>query len=207
LTKHHADSSVLELQHCRLVLLRVLKDTSNEQLDFQIFPDSKSIGELLLHVAGFEFLMVSSAALLAGDMPDYHLWQSLKPGFAREAGSSPPRGRSLKGYLDTLAEVREHTIRYFGEGPERRMVHKATFPTGKLAALLRDNDPQPDVEHYDKIRVGIGNSFSDDGAENEKGEADLVNLLQLHETYHRGHITLQKYLYARSNASQSASSA
>src|SRR6478672_10103642 len=79
-------SSVNELEHCRSVLLRVLKSLSNEQLDFQIFPDSKSIGELLLHVAGFEFLIISGVRLLAGHTLEHHLWRKLKPGFSREAG-------------------------------------------------------------------------------------------------------------------------
>jgi hypothetical protein len=86
---------------------------------------------------------------------------------------------------------------YFGENAERRMVPKTRFPIGALAALLRDNDPEPDAERYEKLAAGLCGSVNDDGAENERGKTDLVNLLQLHETYHRGHITLQKYLYAR----------
>jgi DinB superfamily len=190
-----SNCSVNELEHCRSVLLRVLKGISDEELDFQIFPDSKSIGELLLHVAGFEFLMVSGAHLLAGHEAHLHLWHNLKLGFSREAGWPPPKGRSLKDYLEALAEVRGQTVRYLGANAERRMVSKTTFPIGALAGLLRDNDPEPDVEHYVKIAAGVGRSFSDDGAENQKGEVDLVNLLMLHETYHRGQITLQKYLY------------
>jgi hypothetical protein len=188
---------VAELQHCRLVLLRVLNDISNEQLDFQIFPDSQSIGELLLHIGGFEFLIIFGAGLLTGSVPDHQLWQSVKPGFARQIGCPPPRGRSLKQYLDTLVEVRDNTLRHFDESPERRVISKATFPFGRLVARLREDDPDQDVEHYEKLSVGIRKSFSDDGAENERGEVDLVNLLQLHEAYHRGHITMQKYLYAR----------
>jgi hypothetical protein len=188
--------SVNELEHCRSVLLRVLKGMSNEQLDFQIFPDTQSIGELLLHVAGFEFLIISGACLLVGHTPDHHLWYKLKPGFSRQTGFPPLKGRSLDDYIEALAEVRKHTNRYFGENAERRVVAK-TFPISALAVLLRDNDPEPDIEHYDNIAAGACRSFIDDGAENERGETDLVNLLQLHETYHRGHITLQKYLYER----------
>jgi DinB superfamily len=188
-----------ELEHCRSVLLRVLNGVSKEQLDFQVFPDSKSIGELLLHVAGFEFLIVSGARLPAGHTPHHRLWHKLKLGFSREAGLPPPKGRSLDDYMEALAEVREHTICYFGENAERRMIAKTRFPIGALAALLRDNDPEPDIEHYDKIATGVGSSISDDGAENQRGETDLVNILTLHETYHRGQITLQKYLYARAH--------
>jgi len=186
-----------ELEHCRSVLLRVLAGTCNEQLDFQIFHDSKSIGELLLHIAGFEFLIILGARLLTGDTAHHHhLWHKLKPGFSREAGFLPPKGRSLDDYLEALAEVREHTIRYFGGMAERRMI-PARFQIGALAALLRDNDPESDIKQYDRLVAGLGNSVRDDGAENQRGETDLVNLLQLHETYHRGQITLQKYLCAR----------
>jgi hypothetical protein len=185
-----------ELEHCRSVLLRVLEGVSNEQLDFQIFPDSKSIGELLLHVAGFEFLIISGLRLQDGHTVHHHLWHKLKPGFSREAGFPPPKGRSLDDYLEALAEVREHTIRYFGGMAERRMI-PARFQIGAFVALLRDNDPESDIKQYDRIVAGLGNSVRDDGAENQRGETDLVNLLQLHETYHRGQITLQKYLCTR----------
>ena len=191
------NSSVSELEHCRSVLLRVVKSLSNEQLDFQVFPDAKPIGELLLHVAGFEFLMVSGAKLLAEGAPDHRLWLKLKPGFAREAGFPPPQGRSLDDYLAALTDVRQRTLPFFAESAERRMVQKAKFPITALVALLRDSDPEANVEHYNKIAAGARTTFSDDGSENERGETDLVNLLQLHETYHRDHITLQKYLYTR----------
>jgi DinB superfamily len=186
-----------ELEHCRAVLLRMIKDLSREQLDFQVLPDSKSIGEILLHVAGFEFAIVSGNRLLAGHTPEHHLWRKLKSGFSREAGFPPPKGRSLNDYIDALAEVRKQTISYFGENAERRMVLMTRFPIGALTALLRDNDPEPNVERYEKLAAGLCSSIKDDGAENERGETDLVDLLQLHETYHRGQITFQKYLYPR----------
>jgi hypothetical protein len=50
-----------------------------------------------------------------------------------------------------------------------------------------------------RVATGLGNSFSDDGAMNDSGETDLIHLLQLHETYHRGQITLLSYVYARLN--------
>ena len=189
--------SMNELEHCRSVLLRTIKGLSRERLEFRIFPDSKSIGELLLHVAGFEFAIISGPRLLAGHTPDHRLWRKLKPGFSRETGFPPPSGRSLDDYIETLAEVRELTISYVGENAERRMLLKTRFSIAALAALLRDNDPEPDVVRYEKLAAGICASINDDGAENERGETNLVNLLQQHETYHRGQITLQKYLYAR----------
>lgn len=191
------ESGLKSLQHCRAVFLRVVDGLSNDQLDFLMFPESKSIGELILHVAGFEFLMISEAGLLGGDTPDYRLWHRLKPGFSRETGFPLPRGRPLGDYIQAIAEVRGHTARYFGEKAERRMVTKTKFPIGDFATLLRDNDPEGDAKQYDTLAAAVGTTFRDDGAENERGEVDLITLLQLHEVYHRGHITLLKYIHSR----------
>lgn len=72
------ETNLNELEHSRSVLLRVSKGLSNEQLDFLVFPDSKSIGEILLHVAGFEFLMISATGLAIGNEPDFSIWHKLK---------------------------------------------------------------------------------------------------------------------------------
>lgn len=69
-----------------------------------------------------------------------------------------------------------------------------------LVALLDEADPEAGAGQYDKLAAGVDTSFRDDGAENERGETDLVDLIQLHETYHRGQITFQKYVYARTAA-------
>lgn len=62
---------------------------------------------------------------------------------------------------------------------------------------LCDHDPEGDAQQYDKLAVGVGTTFQDDGVEDERGETDLVDLIRLHETYHRGQITFQKYVYSR----------
>ena len=80
------ETNMNELEHGRGVLLRVIRGLSNEQLDFLVFPDSKSVGEILLHVAGFEFLMISAAGLVIGNEPDLSMWHKLQPGFSREGG-------------------------------------------------------------------------------------------------------------------------
>ena len=110
-----------ELEYCRSVLLRAVKDLRTEQLDFLVFPDSKSIGETLLHIGGFEFLMISVSAFKNGRDPDDDLWRILQPGFSREAGFAAPRDYPLKHYLDLLSEVRALTIRHLGQDPRRRL--------------------------------------------------------------------------------------
>jgi len=193
-----SSSSASKLEHCRAVLLRVVNGLSNEQLDFLLFPDSKSLGETLLHIAGFEFLMIAGAGYQASGTPDHRLWQRLKPGFSREAGFPPPRATQLDDYVDLLAEVHESAIRYFTVHEDPCLVAKPTFPIVELTARLRDNDPAANSKQYKDLAACVGASFKDDGAENERGETDLASLLLLHETYHRGQITLLKYLYARS---------
>ena len=193
------ETNVSGLKHSRSVLLRVIEGLSDEQLDFLVFPDSKSVGEILLHIAGFEFLMISAAGLAIGNEPDFSMWHKLKSGFSREARFTAPRGYGLDHYLEILAEVRERTFSYFGAQTQRRLVAKSTFPLVPLARLLWSNDPEAGAQGYEKLATGLGSSFSDDGAMNNAGETDLIDLLQLHETYHRGHITLLKYIYARLN--------
>jgi hypothetical protein len=188
-----------ELEHSRGVLVRAIKGLSNKEIDFLIFPDSKSIGELLLHVAGFEFLMVSAGSLLTKGELDLSIWHKLKPGFSREGAFPAPKGYPLDHYLRVLAEIRERSVSYFGGQAERRLVTNSAFPIVPLAMLLRDNDPEADAQQYEKLATAVGTSFSDDGAVSQRGETDLVHLLQLHETYHRGQITFQKYIYARLN--------
>jgi uncharacterized damage-inducible protein DinB len=191
------EASMNELQHSRSVLLRAIKDLSSKQLDLLLFPDSKSIGEILLHMAGFEFMIISAGSLLANEKPDLGIWQKLKPGFSREGGFQAPKGYALDHYLDALAEIRDRCISYFAEQVECRFVAKTNFPIVPLAKLLRDNDPGADAQQYEKLATAVCTSFEDDGAVSQRGETDLVRLLQLHETYHRGQITFQKYIYAR----------
>ena len=102
---------IIELEYCRSVLLREVKDLGPKQLDFLVFSNSKSIGEMLLHIAAFEFLMISVSAFQRSSNPDHSLWRVLKPGFSRESGFRPPRDHPLEHYLDVLAEVRDLTIR------------------------------------------------------------------------------------------------
>jgi hypothetical protein len=191
---------VAELEHGRAVLLRVTRSLGVEQLDYLLFPDSKSIGEMMLHVAAFEFLMVSGANFQNGEKPDHNLWLSLKPGFAREAGFDPPSGYALSHYADLLGRVREITNRYFGVSTERRMVARDDFPIRPLAVALGAGDPGGDAGAYDRLAAGVGTSIVDDGPKATDGRTDLVALLQLHESYHRGQITFQKYVYSRMHA-------
>jgi len=193
-------NGVDDLEHCRSVLLSVLGEPETAQLDFLLLPDSKSAGETVLHIAGFEYLLISLACLHNGQEPDHELWRPLRSGFAREGGFAAPRGLPFAHYRDLLAQVRARTVRYLGEAPGRRKVRKERLLVKALASRLCANDATGDAAAYDKLTAGAGRSIRDDGAVDEHGEVDLVNLLALHETYHRGQITLLKYIYSRLRA-------
>lgn len=186
-----------ELSHCRAVLIRVTAGLDVDALDHKHFPDAKSNGEIMLHIAGFEFLIVATAQLMRGTAPDTALWPHLKPGFAREAGYASPQGRSLADYLERLALVRERTAAYFADGEDANRLDAAGFAIGRMAQALADADPAEDRDHYRRLAAGVSSSFADDGAPDAAGMVDIAALLALHETYHRGQITLNKYVAAR----------
>jgi DinB family protein len=105
-----ASDGLTALAHCRTVLARVTAGMTVDDLDHRHFPDAKSNGEVLLHIAGFEFLVIASAQLARGEKPNVSLWPTLKPGFAREAGFAPPHRRGLDDYFQALDAVRERTV-------------------------------------------------------------------------------------------------
>jgi hypothetical protein len=185
------------LAHCRAVLARVTAGLTVEELDHRQFPDAKSNGEILLHIAGFEFLMVACAKLARGDGLDAALWPALKPGFAREAGFAPPQQRSLHQYFQLLDAVRERTADFLGRGDDTDRIEAASFAIFRVAQHLAEADPGEGMEHYRRLAAGVSTSFADDGSPDAAGMVDLPALLALHETYHRGQITLNKYTCSR----------
>ena len=185
------------LNHCRAVLMRVTAGLTVEDLDHRHFPDSKSNGEILLHIAGFEFLMVAAARWHRGERPDTALWPALKPGFAREAGFAPPRQIGLGEYRSLLDAVRERTALFLASGNDAATIDAAGFPIDRLAHALAEADSGEDPACYRRLAAGVSSSFADDGAPDPAGMVDLPSVLALHETYHRGQITLNKYFRAR----------
>lgn len=183
--------------HCRSVMLRVIDGLQVDDLDYLIFPDSKSIGEIILHVVGFEYLTVSSAKFSIGYVPDYDVWSKLKPGFAREAGFEPPRGRSLDNYVDLLGEIREETSAFLNRDPNNCFIDAEKFAVRQLTAALHAKCPEDNETQYRRLEAGVATSFKDDGVVNSENCVDIFSLLQLHETYHRGQITFQKYVKSR----------
>jgi hypothetical protein len=192
-----AMDSLAKLNYCRAVLVRVTAGLTIKELDHCHFPDSKSNGEILLHIAGFEFLIVACGQSTAGDRPDGALWSALKPGFAREAGFAPPRLRSLDEYFQLLDAVRERTENFLGRDDAAATIDAASFAIHQVARELAEMDVGEDRDRYRRLAAGVLTSFTDDGAPDATGMVALPELLALHETYHRGQITLNKYVRAR----------
>lgn len=188
--------SLTGFDHCRGVLLRVTAGLTEDELDYGAFSDTKTIGEILLHIAGFEFLIIAGSQMLGRQPVDFSSWGQLRAGFAREAGFAPPRGDRIEAYADLLARVREKTSRWLSADPGNRRLPSASFPLRELTGALHAAHPE-DPASYQRLANGIATSLKDDGAVDGSGFVDVVQLLALHETYHRGQITLQKYFRAR----------
>lgn len=192
-----ADELAASLAHNRATLIRALKGLDTAALDYQAFPDSKTIGEILLHVAGFEYLIVLCARLTRGETVGTDHWPELKPGFAREAGFDAPRRFDIERYVELAERIRALTVAYFRAGRQNHIVDVGSFDIGRLVDVLRARDPDEDADRYVRLRKGLETSFHDDGAPDADNRVDLAVLIQLHETYHRGQITLAKYYRSR----------
>lgn len=191
------DATIAGLTHGRSVLIRVTAGLGVEELDYRAFPDAKSNGEILLHIAGFEFLVLAAARFARREPIDPEPWAQLKSGFAREAGFAPPTGRALSAYLRHLDQVRQETVAYLMDDSTRRELEAERFAILGVAQGLSATDRESDRSCYERLARGVSTSFSDDGAVDSRGMVDIPALLLLHETYHRGQLTLNKYIRSR----------
>lgn len=191
------DAAIAGLMHCRSVLVRVTAGLGVAELDYRAFPDAKSNGEILLHIAGFEFLVLAAARVARRERIDPEPWAQLKSGFAREAGFTPPTGRELNAYLGHLDQVRQGTVAYLMGDSTRRDLEAERFAILGVAQELSATDGEADGSCYERLARAVSSSFGDDGAVDSRGMVDIPALLQLHETYHRGQLTLNKYIRSR----------
>ncbi len=181
------------IEHARDSLLRIIEKTDEADVERKLFPNSKSIGEILLHIAGFEFVVTEALPEKIGMPSDMALWSRIKTGFAREAGFSEPSGLQLADYAAALLEVRARTLALLDAGQDRKVEashYDVRGCLGKLASL----DAQASGKIYDNLYAAVGTSFEDDIAEDECGFLDWVSLLIVHETYHRGQLTYMRYV-------------
>lgn len=186
-----------DLAHCRAVLIRVTAGLEVESLDYRPFADSKSNGEILLHIAGFEFLAIAAAYPAGRANLDPSLWPSLKSGFAREAGFAPPQARTLDEYLGRLDVVRQWTKTVLTASPSTRRTRLDGHALEQVTRLLSASDADEDPDRYRRLAASVLASVTDDGTLDEDGSVDVPTVLTLHEAYHRGQITLNKYIRSR----------
>lgn len=181
------------LEHSRSQLIHHTRDLGVDELDWTLTAKSKSIGEFLVHIAGFEFVIVSALKLNRLGRCEPMLWSKLRQGFAREAGFTPPRKLPLDYYFELMEKVRSSTVNFvenFGTTALRADLDLVGI-TRYLSSALADTD----LDAYSRLSSGLQASFKADSGPSDNFHFDLGMLLILHETYHRGHITLLRYLY------------
>lgn len=188
---------IADLAHCRAVLIRVTAGLQVDDLDYRQFADAKSSGEILLHIAGFEFLAIAAAYPAGRDSVDPSLWTRLKSGFAREAGFSPPRTHTLDECLGLLDVVRQRTTSVLTRADATRRARLDGHKLEQVTRSLSASDAGEDPDRYRRLGAAVLSSVTDDGAPDEEGQVDVPAVLALHETYHRGQITLNKYIRSR----------
>ncbi len=160
---------------------RLLSDIDGltvEALDWQITPGLITIGTSLLHIIGFERMLIAAVegcdVRLIIKQPE---WLVFAPGFRRLLPTSHPTSFPLSFYVDLLTKQEQITWNFLGKMSDRIMSARSKF--------YADN----------KL-------FQDSGLEDRENRQLLSALLQ-HEQYHRGQITLLKYLFLRATEKSS----
>lgn len=161
------------LQRYQLRKATLYKDVSDlniTALDWKAAPKCTTIGTLLLHIAGIEDLKISSMKGF-----DIHQrwqesdWSKLRPGFAIELKREGPQGHEVGYYINILQELEAKTIQYFQNLDRGTLMESSPF-------YIEGKDFQPGC------------------FEILQNHALLMSILQ-HEQYHRGQITLLKFLF------------
>lgn len=152
-------------------LVRDLSRICDEALDWKITPQAITIGSSVLHVLGYELMLV--AALEGNDVTQIRTrvdWPQYECGFQKELGAPTPRGLPLAHYLSLIGARRKNTRRFWEESAPKLLDGSTWF--------YRD-----------------GQEFKESGLCLEKNEALMTSIL-CHVRYHRGQITLLKYLFS-----------
>ncbi len=154
----------------RTILLSDLKGLKTETFDWSVAPGAVTVGSSLLHIVGFEHLLVAS---IKGEdvrrVTQQPGWHRFAPGFPRELKIPPPHGLPVEHYRDLLVEQGSVTL---------GLLEKMTPERLDLTSIF-----------YADRKI-----FQEDGLEKKENRQLLVALLQ-HEQYHRGQITLLKHLF------------
>jgi uncharacterized damage-inducible protein DinB len=175
------------LQLYREVLLRDIAGLDTDALDWQPVAQATSIATGLLHIAAVEFLIVASIVRAQGRAANpfgQDAWRALRPGFARELGEPPCRGKPLAFYLSWLQQARDASLMAFA----RDWI--PFDPDLALAATLDQLDLDPEQRRHLQMPLGLPFSAIDTARPDS-----LALALIAHESYHRGQITQSKFRY------------
>jgi hypothetical protein len=163
-------------QEGRQTLVQDLQGLDVEALDWRgIDPEGVvTVGSQIIHIAGFDNMVRS--ALLGEDLPktvrQTDWLERFGSGFPRELGVDPPQGNPLDYYLDIL--------------------HAETRQTLRVISCIGDA----------AIHMDGSTDFYEDGMEfraaglRSHSNRELSFYIPMHDRYHRGQITHQKYDYA-----------
>lgn len=182
------DTEIKDLLRCldieRGMLIKDIRELSVDQLDWQITDTAVTIGSTILHIAGWEYLVLNTMRLgkPSADFLESEEWAVYKAGFPRETASLVPQGYGIEFYSTHLEKTRRETKDYLLESD--RNLEEAIFSFyGVEDVYDQDGKGQyksPKASDQLKKHLSIREAF--------------INFVG-HENYHRGQITLLKYLY------------
>jgi hypothetical protein len=171
------------LRDHRTVLERDIDALEPAALHWRPRPEALSIAALLLHIGAVEYVAMSAvaAAQCGGDGFDRALWPALRHGFERNLGLPPAPREPLSHYSGLLTRVRHESEAVLEEPWQQMDVERAQ------RELLDVLEPGP--------RQGVNAPLELPVAVVGEGDQQLVaSALVAHEEYHRGQITLMKFL-------------
>lgn len=161
------ESSFLE---GRFTLQEAIKDLSTVELNWQIDVRAVTIGSSLLHIAGFNDLVCK--AVLNEDLNSVvnnkYWFNKFKGGFQRELGIKVKLNKELKYYQDLLG--------------------KETIKTCKILQKITSPQLNREVFFY-----ADGKELQSEGLQLFTCQ-ELLHWIPLHDRYHRGQVTLLKWL-------------
>jgi uncharacterized damage-inducible protein DinB len=120
------------LNYARITTFDAVKDLSVSDLDFLLDEKANSIGMLLLHIAGVEFLY-HKTTIGKRKLTDEE-WECWKPALdLGDLGREKIKGNPLQFYIDQLAQVRQKTLEDFQKLDDHWLYIETDFWDNKKA--------------------------------------------------------------------------
>ncbi len=163
-------------------LISAVENLNIKQLDWRFNNNAITIGSSLLHIAGFEFL---TALAMKYKVPPFSIlsseeWKTYKCGYLRECKSMPPIGFHSEYYINLLIENRKIIYELIKSSKYNFDEKYFYFYSTNDPFDVQSNGEFKDPKDHDKI-LSLSNKL-------------ILMRLPQHDNYHRGQITLLKYL-------------